>query len=348
MESLLRQQSTLLADSYGAIGQAEKLTAFKMDKIRIHIQNASTYAVASARAVKPGHLYLLNGLAKKLLLIFMGAFLYGCSTPGETPNDASQEEWIALFNGKDLSGWTPKFTGYPAGEHYKNTFRAVDSLLQVSYSEYDSFRYEFGHLFYEKPFSYYKIRAVYRMPAPPTPGGPDWAFANNGLMLHSQPVETMSLEQAFPLSIEFQLLGGRGDGDRPTGNLCTPGCHVILHDSLYTTHCSTPYSGPTYPAGQWVAAEAVVLGDSVIHHIVEGDTVLTYRSPVIGGDLNGLDTGRFPPGTPMAEGYIAIQAESHNTDFKSIEVLDLCGCKDPKALNYKAYVVKHLPERCRY
>ena len=31
--------------------------------------------------------------------------------------DAPKEEWIPLFNGKDLSGWTPKIRGHAAGEN---------------------------------------------------------------------------------------------------------------------------------------------------------------------------------------------------------------------------------------
>ena len=56
-------------------------------------------------------------------------------------------EWIQLFNGKDLSGWTPKLSGYALGENYKNTFRVEDGLLKVSYDEYEDFDGEFGHLF---------------------------------------------------------------------------------------------------------------------------------------------------------------------------------------------------------
>lgn len=30
-------------------------------------------------------------------------------------NKPAQEEWVDLFNGKDLSNWTIKLKGYPAG-----------------------------------------------------------------------------------------------------------------------------------------------------------------------------------------------------------------------------------------
>jgi hypothetical protein len=46
--------------------------------------------------------------------------------------------WIPLFNGKDLEGWTPKITGYEAGENYGDTFRVEDGVLKVSYDKYTS------------------------------------------------------------------------------------------------------------------------------------------------------------------------------------------------------------------
>ena len=32
-------------------------------------------------------------------------------------------KWYKIFNGKDLTGWTPKFRGQELGVNYKNTFR---------------------------------------------------------------------------------------------------------------------------------------------------------------------------------------------------------------------------------
>ena len=40
--------------------------------------------------------------------------------------EGDREDWIQLFNGVDLDGWTPKITGYPVGENYANTFRVED------------------------------------------------------------------------------------------------------------------------------------------------------------------------------------------------------------------------------
>ena len=280
------------------------------------------------------------------LLAIASLFLLITSCGPKTNPNADKEEWISMFNGKDLEGWTPKIRGFTLGENHKNTFKVTNGNLRVSYQEYDSFESKFGHLFYKTKFSHYRLKAQYRMVGEQVNGGPGWAFANNGFMLHCQDPETMSLNQDFPMSMEFQLLAGRGEGERPTGNLCTPGCHVHIDGKLVETHCIPDTKGATYPREKWVNIEAVVLGDSIVHQIVEGDTVMTFTKPIIGGQLAGLDKNLFKDGTPMTEGFIAIQGESHDTEFRNMELLNLCGCKDEKAKNYKSYYTKHDQAAC--
>ncbi len=241
------------------------------------------------------------------------------------PSSSETEKWIQLFNGRDLTGWDIKISGYELNENYKNTFRVEDSLLTVSYDEYDTFNYEFGHLFYNQSFSHYRLRSEYRFIGQQVSNGPGWAFRNNGFMLHCQSAQSMGLDQDFPISIEAQILGGGDEGERSTMNLCTPGTHVVMGDSLVEDHCINSTS-QTFRGDQWVTAEMVVLGDSVIHHLVNGDTVMTYFKPEIGGGVvSGFDSTLKVDGTPLKEGYIAIQAESHPTQFRKIELLDLSG-----------------------
>jgi len=289
----------------------------------------------------------MKALIIPLSIVVCFSLLISSCGSKKNPN-ASKEEWVSLFNGKNLNGWTPKIRGFALGENYKNTFNAKDSTLRVTYQAYDSFDNKFAHLFYKEKFSHYRLKATYRMVGEQVEGGPAWAFANNGFMLHCQDPKTMTLYQSFPMSFEFQLLAGRGEGERPTGNLCTPGCHVHIDGKLVEDHCIPDTKGATFPRGKWVTIEAVVLGDSIIHHIIEGDTVITYTKPTIGGHLDGLNKDLFKDGTPITEGYIAIQGESHDTEFKSIEVLNLCGCMDEKAKNYKSYYVVDNPKDCIY
>ena len=187
-------------------------------------------------------------------------------------------DWMQLFNGKDLTEWTPKITGYTLGDNFGNTFRVENGVMKVSYDKYDNFNARFGHIFYKDKFSYYIVAAEYRFTGDQVPGGQGWALRNSGIMIHCQPPETMGKDQDFPISIEVQLLGGTGKGERTTANLCTPGTNVVINGKLFTPHCLTSKS-KTYDGDQWVRVEAMVLGSGVVRHIIDGKTVLSYEMP---------------------------------------------------------------------
>jgi len=263
--------------------------------------------------------------------------------------EASKEEWLALFNGKDLEGWIPKIKGYELGENFGNTFRVEDGLLKVSYDEYDTYNFRFGHLFYEKPFSHYRLKVEYRFVGEQMPGVGDWAYKNNGVMLHGQAPETMGIDQDFPISLEAQMLGGNGSEERPTGNLCTPGTHVVMNGKLEKEHCIMANNAPTYHGDEWVTLEILALGDSLIQHIVAGKVVMEYSQPVIGGGVvNGYNEAVKIDGTPITGGSISLQSESHPIEFRKVELLNLVGCTDKTAKNYKAYYVKSDNGQCIY
>jgi hypothetical protein len=263
-------------------------------------------------------------------------------------NDPNQPDWIQLFNGKNLDGWTPKFSKHDLGENFNDTFRVDNGVLQVRYDKWTKFDGEFGHMFYKDSFSHYRIAAEYRFVGDQVAGGPGWARRNNGLMLLSPHPKTMLKDQDFPISIEVQLLGGLGDGKpRTTANLCTPGSNVVFNGKLHTAHCTNSTS-KTYDGDQWVRVEVEVHGDDLVRHFVEGATVLEYTKPQIGGgSVSPVDPAVKVDGTPMTSGYISIQAETAPTDFRKIEILNLEGCMDPKASNYKKHFVKANPQMCR-
>jgi hypothetical protein len=244
--------------------------------------------------------------------IFKGVFavlavvltLAACSSEREP-------EWRPLFNGENLDGWDIKIRGFELNDNHKNTFRVEDGLLTVSYDEYETFDNKFGHIFYYEPFSHYKLRVEYRFVGEQVEGGAGWAFMNNGIMFHSQSAASMELDQDFPNSVEAQLLGGPGEGDRPNFSVCTPGTHVTIDGTLRREHCISS-TGPTFHGDQWVTVELHVFGDSIVHHIIDNDTIMTYGNLVLSDTME-----------PLKEGYIALQAESHPTQFRKIEILDL-------------------------
>ena len=248
---------------------------------------------------------------KRIITTFACIFLLFLSTTSPAAQKSDDKgKWIQLFNGKDLTGWTPKIKGYPAGENFGNTFRVEDGLLKVSYEKYDKFDRRFGHLFFNRPFSNYVIRVEYRFTGDQCPGGPGWALRNSGIMVHGQTLKSMGKDQEFPNSIEVQLLGGNGKDDRPTANLCTPGTHVVYKGKLWKRHCTNSKS-KTYHGKQWVTVEVEVRGSKSIKHIIDGKTVIEYTAP----QLND--------GTLLTGGTISLQSESHPIEFRKVELRKL-------------------------
>lgn len=235
----------------------------------------------------------------------------------------SDGDWISLFNGKDLNDWDIKIKGHPLNDNYKNTFRVEDGLLKVRYDQYDHFNDKLGHIFYRGSFSHYRLRVEYRFVGEQIPGGKPGQFMNNGVMIHGQTAESMELDQSFPVSIEVQFWGDTIEGNRNTGNLCTPGTFVEMDGEPIDQHCIWSNSG-TYVGDQWVTVEVEVKGGEVIRHFVNGKEVLRYEKPQL--DPQGPYYQKLLPadGNPiLSKGTISLQSESHPTDFRKIELLNL-------------------------
>jgi hypothetical protein len=285
-----------------------------------------------------------------LYLALLTPALASAAPPAAPAASSDRKEWIQLFDGKSLDGWVPKIAGYEVGENFGDTFRVENGVLKVSYDKYDApFRGRFGHLFYKTPFSHYIVAVEYRFVGEQMTGGPDWAFRNSGVMFHGQPVATMKKDQDFPICIEGQLLGGRGDGSaRSTANLCTPGTNVVMDGKLETRHCINS-SSKTYDGDQWVRAEFEVHGGGAVVHRVNGETVLRYEQPQIGGGaVANYDPAVKKDGEILTSGTISLQAESHPVEFRKVELLNLAGCMDKQARNYKSYFEKDEPATCVY
>lgn len=255
-------------------------------------------------------------------LTFLLALTF-CAASANAQQTADAGKWIPLFNGRNLDGWIAKITGYEPGDNFGNTFRVENGVLKVAYDKYDAFHNRFGHLFYHRKFSNYRIAVEYRFVGEQVAGGPSWAFRNSGIMIHCQPPETMKKDQDFPISIEVQLLGGRGSGERSTANLCTPGTNVEMNGKLVTQHCINSTS-KTYHGDQWVRVEVEVRGGKVVRHIIDGVTVLEYEKPQIGGgSVTNYDPAVKKDGEILREGYISLQSESHPIEFRKVELLEL-------------------------
>lgn len=259
-------------------------------------------------------------MTRKLKMIAVLIIAFACNPS----KDQHREEWISLFNGEDLGDWIVKIHHHDTGVNFGNTFRAEDGMIKVRYDQYGDFNDQFAHLYYKKPFSRFHLKLEYRFTGELQKGAPDYTLLNSGVMFHSQDPRTMPKEQNWPISVEMQFLAGLGDGrPRPTGNMCSPGTEIVYKGEMYDGHCLNATS-KTYDRDAWVKAELIVLGDSLITHVIEGDTVLQYSKPTMGGGVvAGYDSSVWHPGKPLTSGYIALQSEGQPIDFRNIELREL-------------------------
>jgi hypothetical protein len=237
---------------------------------------------------------------------------------------ADDGEWVSIFNGKDLSGWTPKIRYHELGDNFGNTFRVKDGAITVAYDGYKEFNETFGHIFYANPYSHYKFRMEYRFTGEQAPGGPGWAYRNSGIMLHSPHPAAMERDQDFPVSVEIQLLGGDGEKDRTTANMCSPGTHIESDGKVIERHCVNSES-KTFHGDQWVTVEVEVRGNDTIKHFINGELVMQYDHPQLDpkDEAGGKVVAERNGDRMLTSGYISLQSESHPVEFRNIEILAL-------------------------
>jgi hypothetical protein len=261
---------------------------------------------------------------------FLTILLASCNSPKERATSTEEStasekgEWIKLFNGKDINDWVVKIHHHDVGVNFGNTFRVEDGMIKVRYDQYGDFNDQFSHLYYKIPFSQFHLKLEYHFTGELQKGAPDYTLLNSGVMFHSQDPHGMLNEQNWPISVEMQFLAGLGDGKpRPTGNMCSPGTEIEYQGKLYEDHCLNSTS-KTYDKDEWVRAELIVLGDSLVTHIINGDTVLQYSKPTMGGGVvQGFDSTLWQPGKPLTSGFIALQSEGQPIDFRNIELMNL-------------------------
>jgi hypothetical protein len=255
---------------------------------------------------------------------------------------APASDWQELFNGRNLDGWVVKLAHHEVGNNYADTFRVENGLIRVMYDKYSEFGARFGHLFYKQRLSHYVVSVEYRFFGEQMKGGPSYARLNSGLMIHSQAPETILKDQDWPISVEAQFLAG----NRTTMNVCTPGTEIFMHGEMVKAHCTNSTS-KIYPDDAWVKIEVEVLGAEHVRHLIDGQTVLEYEKPMIGGGVaTGYDPAIKKDGTILEDGYIALQAESQPVEFRNVRLLNLSGCMDPNSPAYRAYYVHRDDSRC--
>jgi hypothetical protein len=230
----------------------------------------------------------------------------------------SSEGWIPLFNGRDLSGWTVKIAKQPLGVNYADTFRVEDGIIKVAYDKYEKFDQHFGHLYTNVAYSHYVLRLEYRFTGAVLADAPPWCALNSGVMIHSQSPLSMTVDQFWPVSMEFQFLATGTSAGRQTGNACTPGTHLELDGALTTAHIIDSKS-KLFPPEEWVAIELEVHGHDLVIHRVNGTEVLRYTHPQL--DTKDRDAQRLlavGADPQLGSGHIALQAEAQPVWFRNV------------------------------
>ena len=256
---------------------------------------------------------------------------------------APAADWQPIFNGRNLDGWVVKLAHHEVGDNYADTFRVENGVIRVMYDKYGDFGARFGHLFYKQKLSHYVLALEYRFVGEQVKGGPGYARLNSGVMVHSQAPETILKDQDWPISVEAQFLAG----GRTTMNVCTPGTEIFMKGEMVRAHCTNSTSR-MYGNDEWVAVEVEVLGSERVRHLIDGQTVLQYEKPSIGGGVaTGFDPAIKKDGTLLEAGYIGLQAESQPVEFRNVRLLNLAGCMNPASPAYRTYFAHRDDTRCR-
>lgn len=238
------------------------------------------------------------------------------------PKNIPVKKWVKLFNGKNLDGWKMKVAGFPLGENFGNTFRVENGILSIRYDQYgDNFNNRFGALYNNKKLTNYRLKVEYRFVGETAPGAPVWGFRDSGVQYHGQDPTTIGLAQSFPVCLEYNLHGGNGKDERPTGEICTPGTTVEINGKKNESFCTPPTVKRTFHGDQWVTLE-IDVKDGKISHFVNGEEILRFENPKfnptheVGKTLivNGNDV--------VKDGFISLQSNSHPIDFRTIEIME--------------------------
>ena len=96
-----------------------------------------------------------------------------------------------------------------------------------------------------------------------------------------------------------------------------------MNNKLITQHCTNSTS-ETFHGDQWVTTEIEVQGSDELIHRINGELVFVLNDMQL--DEDDADARRLlesGASLPLSEGYIAIQAESHPTQFRKIQIKPL-------------------------
>ena len=265
-------------------------------------------------------------------------------------NDPAKEDWIQLFNGRDLAGWTAKFAKHDLGVNLNDTVPRREWAARGSATT--SGRRSTTSSATSSTRSRSRPTGLSPSTASSTsswPAGPGWAQRNNGLMLHAPDPKTMLKDQDFPISHRGAAAG------RPRRRQAADD-----REPLHAGHERRHERPAVHPALRQLDLEDVRRRPVGARrgrgprrrtrpaHRRRSDRARVQQAP---DRRRECQPRRSERSRSTARRSPAATSPSRRrpapTDFRKIELLNLEGCTDPKASNYKSYFLKSNPKSCR-
>ena len=199
----------------------------------------------------------------------------------------------AIFNGKDLSGWTADVPEADKNPEIKPSFIVRDGKL-VSLGR------PLGHLVSDKEYSNYRLTVEYRFTG---------KAGNCGVLVHSS--EPRMLYKMFPKSIEVQMQSGNA------GDFWCIGENIEVPDMEKRR---PKKEGQAYGGGDKDARNIKNLTDDSEKPLGEWNTmVITCKQDTITVQVNGTEVNAGTKCT-ASKGKIALQAEGTEVEFRKVEL----------------------------
>lgn len=243
---------------------------------------------------------------------------------GTVTGGGGKGSWVSILPTDDaLTGWVPLVKPYPVGMDPNKTFRRdANGYLVVTYADYPNGNFDghFGHIYYDKLLTNYRVRVEYRFQEPQAKNPPSWGKNNSGIMVFCTDPRKVTGNPDFPPSIEIQLAGNPSGGGPINCQLCLNGSNMYVTKVLTQTvtgpgGCfkSTLATADFQPAANWVTVEVDVQATgttSVYQHPDTTKAIMTFSGVMLGSQK-------------ITSGYLSLQSESQPIQFRKIDLMDL-------------------------
>ena len=115
---------------------------------------------------------------------------------------AAESDWVSLFNGKDLSGWTVTVKDLTPGEDPDKLVQVRDGAIHMYADSDPEKKVPFGVITHEKTFSRFHLALEYRWLTKKFAPRKD-AIRDAGLLYHAS-----NTDKVWPSSVEYQIQEG--------------------------------------------------------------------------------------------------------------------------------------------